>query len=424
MANSMFAAFAAVTLTVVGALDYTMQTRKADLAFGELGLGAYFETMGTRFAGMKAEQAAAAETGSLRRQEPRTLLPEAPEGWVMREWNEGDRSRLYPSRDTLATAREGAPEDFQEIYEHLENDPQFQNMAKASERMLVADEQRSIRFYQRGDSLIALKLDFNREASGIGLNGSLTGGVQQNAMDIIAGNMTAMSNHEGFAVVGGVAFGQSSSIFDLGDEVEDTGPVVRTLRGAMGHEVTISVRAMATDVEIRDLLAQIDYDTLNKLLTTPLANVGSNAPDIAPAEERSVADAAVDAEADAVIARGRQAEEDLIETGKALQGEGDTGLFGMFMQRANDERAAQEAEEAAAAAAPPAEGSLAALMAGNAPAEAAPAATDPAAAATAPAAAAPAVPAQEVRIRRAGSADGENCTMTATGKRCSLLGGD
>jgi hypothetical protein len=413
----MLFSFAAVAITVVGALDYTMQTRKADLAFGELGVGAYFETYGERFAGMKAVQVAAAEQGTLRRQEPRTLLPEAPEGWVMREWNEGDRARLYPQRETLASMKDDAPDDFKAFYEAMENDPQMRAMAAAGERAETAQEKSTIRFYQRGDSLIALELSFQREASGIGLNGGLQGNMQQNAMDIVAGNMTAMSGREGFAVVGGVAYGQSFGLFGFDDGSQDPATTVRVFRGAMGHELKISARAMASDADIRDLLAQIDYDRLNKLLTTPLPDVGSNAPALAAGEDQAIADAAVNAEANAVIARGREAEAEIIAVGEALRGDDAPGLFGMFMERAADERAAQAEAEAAA---PPAEGTLAAMMAGNAPAEAAPAAAE-----SAPVEAAVAIaPTQEVRIRRAGAGDGENCAMTATGKRCSLLGAD
>ncbi|MFM2389263.1 MAG: hypothetical protein RLZZ437_818 [Pseudomonadota bacterium] len=426
MANGMLLGFLAVATVVVGGLDYTMQTRRADLAFGELGVGAYVASFGERFAGMKAEQAAAAEASALRRQDPRTLLPEAPEGWVMREWNEGDRARLFPSRE-LFTEDEDKPAEFAEIEQALMDDPQFRAMAEAGERMQVAKEKAEIRFYQRGDSLIALELNYNRQAGGVGLNGPLGSGTMQNAaMDIVVGNMTAMSARDGFAVVGGVPFGQSLGMFGMVDPDADPTTSVRVFRGKMGPELTITARAMAPDQHVKDLLAQIDFDTLNKILTTPLPGVGSEAPAIAPEDERAIATAAVEAEAQALIARGRESEAELVGAATALN-EGDgAGLFGLMMRQTSEARAAAEAEEAAAAATPPAEGSLAALMEGNAPAEAAPtdsaeqaiasAGAEPAAAIT------PASPPVEVRVRRAGVAGGENCTMTATGKRCSLLG--
>jgi hypothetical protein len=199
MANGMLFGFMATSAVIVGGLDYTMQTRRADLAFGELSAGAYFASYGERFNGMKAEQAAAAETASLRRQETRTLLPEAPEGWVMREWNEGDRARLFPSREMYPEDEE-VPEGFEDFAAALENDPQLRAMTEANDRAIVAQEMRSIRFYERGDSLIAVRLDFDRQAGGIGLQS----GMQQSAMAIVEGNMTAMSGREGFAVISGV----------------------------------------------------------------------------------------------------------------------------------------------------------------------------------------------------------------------------
>ncbi len=419
----MLAAFVAVTVSIVGALDYTLQTRKAGLAFGDLGLSAYVDTMGVRFNGMKAEQAAAAETGSLRRQEPRILLPETPEGWVMREWNEQDRARLFPSRE-LRPQGEDVPEEFEAFYDAMENDPQMRAMTEANERMQVAQEKREIRFYQRGDSLIALELSFQREASGISLNGQIgTGNIQASAMDIVAGNITAMSAREGFAVVGGVPFGRRLGLFGMADPDADPLTTVRVFRGQMGPELDISVRAMAPDQDVKDLLATIDFDTLNKLLTTPLEGVGSAAPAIATADEQAIATAAVEAQADAIIERGRQAEANMMDTARVVQEEDEAGFFGMLLRKSSEARAAaaeEAAAEADAAAAPPAEGSLAALMAGGAPEQAAGAeGAQPDAAA---AAVVPATPPAEVRVRRAGVAGAENCTMTATGKRCSLIG--
>ncbi len=419
MANGMLLGFVATAATIVGLMDYTMQTRRADLGFGELGLGAYVASMGTRFSGMKAEQVAAAETGSLRRQEHRTLLPEAPEGWVMREWNEGDRARLFPSREIFSDSEE-LPEEFKQAQAALQSDPMFQQMTAANERLIVAKEKAEIRFYQRGESLVALQVSFNQIAGGISLNGSFAAGeIQDAGMNIIVGNMTAMSARDGFAVVGGVPFGRELGMFGFDDPEEDPATSVQVFRAQMGPELKITVRALAPDDDVKALLAQIDFDTLNKLLTTPLQGVGSAAPVIAPADEQAIATAAVDAEAAAVIARGRESEAQMRGMAVAMQQDGGAGVLGMLMQRTAEQRAtaqaADEAAELAAAAAPPAEGSLAAMMAG-----AAPAAVDPAAADTA--ATAPSTPAAEVRVRRAGATDGGNCTMTATGKRCSLLG--
>ncbi|MGL4319420.1 MAG: hypothetical protein ACRCS3_01015 [Paracoccaceae bacterium] len=429
MANGMFLGFAAVCTVVVGSLDYTMQTRRADLAFGELGVGAYVASFGERFAGMKAEQAAAAETAALRRQENRTLLPEAPEGWVMREWNEADRDRLWPPVDEEARLASLDPE-FAEVERELMNNPMIANMKANADRQRIAAEKAEMRFYERGQSLIALRLNFDRVTTGVGLTGS----VQEAGMDIIVGNMTAMSGRDGFAVIGGVTYGRHFGLMEFADPTVDVSTTVRAIRGQMGPELTINASVLASDDDVKDLLAQIDYDTLNKLLTTPLEGVGSNAPTITAAEEQAIADAAVRAEAAAVIARGRQSEENLRNMAVAMQEGGGAGVFGVLMQRSAAEREAANAAAEAAAAEPPKEGTLAALMAGaGAPAPAADAAPAPEAAAmpaqisldgadAAPAATVPSTPATEVRVRRAGSTDGENCTMTATGKRCSLLG--
>lgn len=425
MANGMLIGFVATAASIVGLMDYTMQTRRADLGIGELGLGAYVASMGTRFSGMKAGQYAAAETAALRRQDRRLLLPEAPEGWVMHEWNEGDRARLLPSREVFSDSADLDDEFLRaqeaiRAQEAMENDPMFQQMAAANERLLVAREKAEIRFYQRGENLVALQLSFNQIAGGVSLNGSFAPGeIQDAGMAIIAGNMTAMSGRDGFAVVGGVPFGRELGMFGVDAPKADPATAVQVFRAQMGPELQITVRALAPDDDVKDLLAQIDFDTLNLLLTTPLQGVGSAAPVIAADDEQAIATAAVDAEAAAVIARGQESGAQMRGMAVAMQQEGGAGVLGMLMQRTAEQRAtaqaADQAAEEAAAAAPPAEGSLAAMMAG-----AAPAAVEPAAAGAV--AAVPSSPAAEVRVRRAGATDAGNCTMTATGKRCSLPG--
>ncbi|MGL5008682.1 MAG: hypothetical protein ACRC6I_02270, partial [Paracoccaceae bacterium] len=422
MSKILFGSFAAIVVSVVGVLDYTMQSRRADLSFGQLGLGDYIASMGSRFTDMKSEQAAAAEVATLRLQEMRTFLPEAPEGWTMREWNEGDRARLWPPVDDAARRAALDPE-FAAAEEEILNNPMIATLNANADRQRLAAEQAEIRFYQRGDSLIALRLDFTKAVTGgFSLNGAIAGSDMQNAgMNIIAGNITAMSGREGFAVIGGVAFGEELGLFgfDEGGD-EDDATTARTFRGKMGGEITITARAMASDADLTDLLGQIDYDTLNRLLTTPLEGVGSAAPQIAAEESQAIAEAAVEAQADAVIARGRQSEADIMALGEDIQAATDVvkgdapetgGLLGMFFNRTAEAQAEAEAEAAAAVEAAPAEGSLAALMA---PPEVAPEAAPEAEATAAAETATPAetAPAPEVRIRRAGSVGGENCEMT------------
>jgi hypothetical protein len=436
MSNAFLGSFIAIAAVAVGTLDYTMQSRRLDLGFGQLGPGAYINTFSTRYSDMKADQAAAAETAELRRSALRTLLPEAPAGWTMREWNEADRAQLFRD-NSLPTESQHPDPEFAAAENAILQDPTIKALSAASEQQRLAAEKAEIRFYQRGDSLIALRLDFTKAGGG---GGGLGAGMTERALSIVTANMTSMSSSKGFQMIAGVPYSRNGRMYlpaspgnAGGEDLE-----VMLFQGQMGGEVTISVNARATDADVADLLAQIDYDRLNKLLSTPMEGVGSAAVALSASESTELAEKAVDAQTAAVIARGRAAEEELRNIGRMLAddpatgaapadaaaaaGTGGGGLLGMFMQRASDVGAdAAKAEEPAA----PAAGTLASF--GTPAPVAAPAPTpEPAPAAVAEQAAvappAPAAPAAEVRIRRPGDLGGENCQMTATGKRCSLLG--
>jgi hypothetical protein len=200
MAKALFLTFIALSAGGLALADYTNQTMRVGAKFGDLGVREYVGTYTARYEGMRDGWEADALAQALRSKEPREHLPDAPEGWTMREWNETDRAQLFPPAD--------APQVPPELQAALDENLLLSGLQAAGEREARAEEQAGTRFYQKGSSLIALRLSY-RSPQGNG------GGIQGLSMNIIEGNLAAMSGSEGFAVVKGVAFGRSTGMFGV-----------------------------------------------------------------------------------------------------------------------------------------------------------------------------------------------------------------
>jgi hypothetical protein len=222
----------------------------------------------------------------------------------MREWNPDDRAMLFPAENAVG-----------DLPQEIMNDTTMKALMAASDAMREKGEKEEIRFYQKGESLVALRLSHRKPGAGA-MNP--IGGM---AMNIVAGNMEAMSGKEGFAVVKGVPYRRELGLFSMGGEDDST----RVLTARMGEEIRISVRARASDEEVYELLNAIDYDTLNAMLATPLAGVGRDAPEIPLAQQKAVADALISEQSDALIRKGRESEGALQDLGETLSGRSNGG---------------------------------------------------------------------------------------------------
>jgi hypothetical protein len=321
MAKALFLTFIALSGAGVAFADYTNQSIKVGVNLGELSFGEYVGTYRTRYTGMVSGWEAEALANELRSKDMRENLPAGVDGWEMREWNEADHARLFPPTD--------APEVPAELQEVLDENMVFANLQAAGEREALADEQAETRFYQKGDSLIALRLSYRSPQRDVG-------GMQGLALNIIEGNMAAMSGNEGFAVIKGVSYGRSTGLFGA----EDTGEETRVITGRMGDEIKIAVRAQASDEDIHALLSSIDYDQLNTMMVRPLDDVGSDAADIPLHQQRGVAEAMIAAEKQELMDRARESEAAIVAMGNAItngadavSGDANTGgLGGLFGQ--------------------------------------------------------------------------------------------
>ncbi len=300
MSKMFFLPFIAIAGIAVAGVDYVNQSRVTGLALGTMGVGTYVSSIGERYLWQRQTMVAAAERAALRQAPMRQHLPETLAGWEMREWNPEDRAQLFPTEDPAAS-----------LPKELREERTMSALLAADARIGEERERNEIRFYQKGDSLIALRLTLVT-SGGIGLNP-----VSGMAMNMVNGNIEAMSGKEGFAVVQGVAFRRELGLFGGMTETGEE-PSVRIFTAQMGADLRLSLRARAADQDIKELLAAIDFDRLNAILTEPLPNVGKNAPALAPEDEQAKADQLVAAESAAVIGKGRASEAALIAAGQAL----------------------------------------------------------------------------------------------------------
>jgi hypothetical protein len=356
MARGLFLTFVVLSGAGLAFADYTNQTIKIGAKLGDLGLREYAGTFSARYSGMVEGWEAEAQAQEMRSKDMREHLPASVDGWEMREWNEADRAVLFA--DVKAPE---VPADFQAV---LDENPLLANLQAAGEREARSEEIAETRFYQRGSSLVALRLSYRSPQQD-------AGGMQGLAINIIEGNMAAMSGSEGFAVIKGVAYGRDTGMFGL----EETADGTRVFTGRMGAEVRISVRAQASDEELHALLSSIDYDALNSMMVRPLADVGSAAADVPLEDQRAIAEAALAEHRQSLMDRGRESEAAIIALGEQI-GAG--------------------ADIIAGETPPPASGGLGGLFGG--PSE-------------------PAAPETTVQVRRIGD---DNCTTVGAIKRCGV----
>jgi hypothetical protein len=289
MSKNLIAFAAIATLACVG-VDYVDQSRRAGLGLYGLSPAQYVDGVKLRITDQKAAQAAERKRNELLALPPREHLPPAPDGWTRRDYTTADRVRL--ERSAAAEAASVPPE--------LRENAQFSALMAASESQLAEMIGREVFVYERDDALISMKLT-RKEAKA---PGGLFGGIQSDAMQMIAANMGMLTASEGYAVVQGVPFIEVQSMLSEPQAEGD----VRAFTARLGDELVLSIRALATDEEILAVLNALDFDRLNALLASPLDGIGSAAPVLAPAVQKAVAQQAADDQRRLDAHEGRLAE--------------------------------------------------------------------------------------------------------------------
>ena len=265
--------FGLVLALALGAVDYINQSKRAGLAPGSLGVGAYVASITGRYGDMKSEQFAEKQRRELRGMLRRDLLPDAPSGWTRRMWTVADQARLDPRYDVQADA--SVPDD-------MKSAPVMQAMLTMDKAATERSDEAEIYVYEHGDDVIALRLSYS---------GGPPGGISGMAMQVVASNLRSMNPRDGFAVVGGIAFRETHLTDNrTGKPLKDQ---ARVLTGNVGEEAQIIVRARASETAIMTLLRAVDYDQLNAMLDVPVPGVGNAAPVLDAETSRQLAQAMI-----------------------------------------------------------------------------------------------------------------------------------
>jgi Holliday junction resolvasome RuvABC DNA-binding subunit len=289
MINKSAIGFAFVLLIVGTGADYYQQSLKQEVGLGELTASGYIDTIKDRIEGVKRDRANDRVLSALKERQKsgaRIYLPQAPEGWQRRAWDEGDNSPISNPPHEISKATQ----------ELVDTTPLLKAMAAADENARKNRLNAETWVYQRGNELVSVRAWFSPERKGNSLTTS--------AMNIVEGNLSGMSKTDGWGVIQGVAFGKTGS-FD-----PDNQPRFLRLSATMGFgaEVKLIVRSNAPEEAVREILNKIDYDGLNALLPRPLPYVGKDAPEIDLALQKEMAGKMIDIRTDLIKRRGRAAE--------------------------------------------------------------------------------------------------------------------
>ncbi|MEZ5777892.1 MAG: hypothetical protein R3E44_05975 [Paracoccaceae bacterium] len=286
MSKTYLVGFVVVTGLAAGAVDYVNQARRAGSTPGTYAVSDYAGSISTRFTETRDAAAAETQRRALRAMAIRDLLPDAPEGWTRRDWDAAAEARLDKRYDMQKDA--SVPDEFK-------NDPMMKMLAGASDAARAQADAAEVYVYERDDELIALRLE-RRSADAMG-------GIAGIGMQVVAANLNAMSSSAGYAYVGGVAFGENQGMFG-----QESARSYQKLTGKVGNELTITVRAQASEEAIMSLLTAIDYDRLNAMLDHPVPGVGNDAPVLDKEAARAMAEAQLRAEDEAMRQAGQDAE--------------------------------------------------------------------------------------------------------------------
>lgn len=299
MANTYLLGFAAVAAIAVAGVDYMVQAEAAGKKPGAYPVGAYVDTFAGRFNGMKDSRAQAARQSV----SAKTHLPQAPEGWVRREYDPEISPEFEASSDL---------EGEQKVADALNGDFLATQMRKTAIREARTLARERVWEYVRGDEVIRLSASYAAPQENASFQGM--------AMEMAMTNMALMTGMpEGYAVVQGVPFLRRVDRAD-GDAPAPDAIVPLSLSAQIGADVRLGVEARAAPDSVRMLLERIDYDALNAMLDTPQPGIGSAAPVLKPEEEARMAALAATAWRDARMQKSADLESRVIASAGAVAG--------------------------------------------------------------------------------------------------------
>ncbi|KZY48184.1 hypothetical protein A3731_06980 [Roseovarius sp. HI0049] len=243
--------FVCVAASVAIGADYVVQAKANGSHPGEYSLADYVGSYNARL----GETIGAVYTARRQSKAAHIHLPEAPEGWERRAWEDPN-----PDADAMLA---GLP---------LTDQMAVKRELKKAAQVALFDTWD----YVRGEEMVRLSARYignDSEERGIVALGHL---VSESIYGV------AGPSYQPYAVVQGVPFFEVT-----GAEVQ--GGAALALEAFIGEDILIGVAANAEPDTVRGFLERIDYDSLNLMLDEPVAGVGSAAPELTEVQELALA---------------------------------------------------------------------------------------------------------------------------------------
>ncbi len=260
--------FAFVCLATGLGVDYFTQSKAEGHELGQMSVGQYVDTFAGRFLGMQAERSKEVleeERQRMWAEGGKPFLPEAPEGWVRRAvYDPGFSGIVLPS-----VAAENHSAEALAVATALAH-------SKVSKRIQKADQRGWI--YQRDGKTVWIDVSMRRNVSSNSLMGL--------AAQTIEASSELPGSKTGVAVLDGVGFVEKSETYARISQNDNWAFIrqkplqeytaYRRIEGRIGfgQEIGFRVLSDASDDEILEILALVDYKGLNNLLRVPMPTVG------------------------------------------------------------------------------------------------------------------------------------------------------
>ncbi len=276
MPNYFAIGFVGILACVGVGMEYHRQSVQAGVPFSEFGPSQFVAGVKESVRSTikeRSDNIAAVKRASKWQGEMRSHLPDAPEGWTRRGFDEGDNSAVVPEgqKATRGYGRDHHLSQFKhETFANMKNLKHVykqERSGQSDEDFLLDMMQASTYVYEKGDETVLIELlkkdeQETESESGITLAKSL-------ARDLGKGKFD--KEPEPFAVIAGIPF------FEAFDKEGLMLGHYRVLYAKIGlnEEVRFIVHANASSSSTRDILRAVDFEALNGLLRIPMKHVSN-----------------------------------------------------------------------------------------------------------------------------------------------------
>lgn len=261
MLKSPFPYFLVIAAVVFGSVDYFSQAKLAGSRFGSYPLAAYMDDVKTRLSETRDTIDAAREKSQRQSVLAKMHLPDAPEGWMRREWEPGLNDRYLDGSET---------ELEQEVLGAMDESAPMLALNKIMNDKHRRRAREEVWEYVGPEGTIRLSARYRPQAGRI-LSEKITTDPRS------AGVESKFGIPKEFGTIRGVTYYVATRDFlDSSGTFPGASPV--HLIAPMGRDIKLAAFVETAPETFVQLLEQIDYDALNAMLDEPLTGVGLAAP--------------------------------------------------------------------------------------------------------------------------------------------------